>query len=79
MFVRDDVGRGIGSVEERLHRFAIGAHVRAVGIEQQPRRSFAICGTRLWRSSNSPFCPWARLKAQSMSMPLATTGMAKMP
>jgi hypothetical protein len=74
----DAVLRGVRAVEEVLDGFAIGAHVRAVGVEEHARGAFALWH-KLWRSSNSPFWPWARLKAQSMSMPLATVGMAKMP
>ena len=81
VFVASDVGAGGVSVPFRkvLDGFAIGAHVGAVGIEEQARRALALaarsCGAARIRRS----APWARLKAQSMSMPLATMGMAKMP
>ncbi len=79
-----DVGRGDLAGKILLHRLAVVAHVRMVHISSarapRPRALHSASGAkRPLRSSNSQFCPLARLKAQSRSMPLATVGMAAMP
>ncbi len=79
MLVQQNIRLGIGAVEIGVDRFAIGAHVRAVGVEEQAGVVPLRFGTRVLRNSNSPFCACARLRAQSRSMPLATVGMAKRP
>jgi len=52
------VSGGVRAVEEVVDSLPVGAHVGAVGVEEQGAGFRCVWERSLWRNSNSPFWPW---------------------